>query len=51
VATISQNYIFASLNEQDLNDLTASMDIVEVTAGENIITQGDKMPSYFANVI
>jgi hypothetical protein len=41
VATISQNYIFASLNEQDLSDLTASMDIVEVTAGENIITQGN----------
>lgn len=37
---IQSNYIFASLNAQDLNSLALCMEIVDVSAGENIITQG-----------
>lgn len=40
VAAITSNYIFASLNAQDLNSLAMCMEIVDVSAGENIITQG-----------
>lgn len=40
MTAITSNYIFASLNAQDLNNLAMSMEIVDVSAGENIITQG-----------
>jgi len=40
MAAISSNYIFASLNAQDLDSLASSMEILDVSAGENIITQG-----------
>jgi hypothetical protein len=40
VAAISQNYIFASLNKDDLDDVVNSMEILQVSAGENIVTQG-----------
>lgn len=38
---ISTNYIFANLNDQDKNNIMMSMDIVDVSPGENIITQGN----------
>jgi len=39
---ISTNYIFANLNDQDKNNIMMSMDIVDVSSGENIITQGQE---------
>ena len=40
MTALSQNYIFAALSERDLESCMLSMDIVEVSSGENIITQG-----------
>lgn len=44
---ISQNYIFASLNKEDLDDVVMSMEIVDVSAGENIVTQGQDGEYYY----
>eukprot|EP01038_Epipyxis_sp_PR26KG_P006283 gene6283-8651_t len=41
-AAFGQNYIFATLNERDLEDLMLAMELVEVSAGEKIITQGQE---------
>lgn len=40
VSAISQNYIFASLNGEDLDEIVLCMESVEVGAGENVVTQG-----------
>jgi hypothetical protein len=40
VNSLSQNYIFASLTKEDLDQVAATMDIVSVSQGENIVTQG-----------
>jgi hypothetical protein len=40
VAALVQNYIFASLNEADLQELALAMETVQVSGGENIIAQG-----------
>jgi hypothetical protein len=40
VAALSRSYIFVSLNKEDLDDVVNSMEIVQVSAGENIVTQG-----------
>ena len=37
---LGANYIFASLNESDISLVLKSMEIVDVEANENIITQG-----------
>jgi len=40
VKALQQNYIFAALNERDLEACMLSMKIVEILKGEDIITQG-----------
>ena len=40
VKALQQNYIFAALNERDLEACMLSMEIVEITKGDDIITQG-----------
>lgn len=40
VTAVSQNYIFASLNHEDLDEIVLCMESVDVTAGENVVTQG-----------
>ena len=47
VAAISQNYIFASLNPEDLDEVVLCMESVEVSAGENVVTQGQKGDYYY----
>eukprot|EP01039_Chlorochromonas_danica_P006161 gene6162-6789_t len=42
VSALSQNYIFTSLTEQDVHELALTMEAVSVSAGENIITQGEE---------
>jgi hypothetical protein len=42
VSAISQNYIFASLNHEDLDEVVQCMETVDVSAGENVVTQGTK---------
>lgn len=37
---ISTNYIFASVSDNDKYNVMMAMNIVEVSSGENIITQG-----------
>lgn len=40
VTALRNNFTFATLTDSDLEELMVSMEIVEVTPGENIITQG-----------
>jgi CRP-like cAMP-binding protein len=40
VAALHQNFTFSTLTEEDMADLMISMEIVDVSPGENIITQG-----------
>lgn len=40
VTAVSQNYIFASMNSEDIDQVILSMEIVEVSAGDNVVTQG-----------
>lgn len=40
MSAIDQNYIFASLNAEDRSEVVISMEIISISAGENIITQG-----------
>jgi hypothetical protein len=37
---LNQNYIFATLDERDKEDLMLSMEQIEVAKGEDVITQG-----------
>ena len=48
---ISTNYIFANLSDQDKNNIMMSMDIVDVSPGENIITQGNSDSNDVFNLI
>lgn len=41
-SALAQNYIFASLSENDIQTLVESMEILDVSRGENIITQGQE---------
>jgi hypothetical protein len=40
VAALDQNYIFASLNAEDRIEVVNTMEIIQVSLGENIVTQG-----------
>lgn len=40
MAALGASYIFASLTPDDLVTVMQSMEVVEISSGENIITQG-----------
>lgn len=42
VTALSQNYMFASLNKEDLEELSSKMEIIDVAQGEDVITQGHR---------
>lgn len=43
VSAIDQNYIFTSLTSEDRAELVASMESLEIEAGENVVTQGTQL--------
>jgi len=44
---LMENFIFATLSDEELTSLVDAMDIVPVAAGENIITQGAEGDYYY----
>jgi cGMP-dependent protein kinase len=40
LSAIDQNYIFASLNAEDRGEVVISMETIQISPGENIVTQG-----------
>ena len=49
VTALSQNYMFASLNKEDLEELSSKMEIIDVAQGEDVITQGTR-PIEFGSI-
>ena len=45
VEALQKNYIFAALNQRDLEACMLSMEFVEISKGDNIITQGFRVIS------
>ncbi len=46
VEALQKNYIFAALNQRDLEACMLSMEFVEILKGDNIITQGFRVISF-----
>ena len=45
-----QNYIFSNLTEADISILIDAMEILDVSRGEHVISQGINMQSHFGEL-
>jgi len=44
---LKENFVFSSLDDSDIRVLVDSMEVVDITAGENVITEGQEGDYYY----